>query len=239
MRILIPQLAWHYDHESTTSIDFHPYRNLLAVSATDSTGQNTYLRIWEIVLDKLRNVDSFESKLNEQESAAREKKPPQEMEDLFQRIFSVYCEISTGHMKTINCVRFSPNGLHMATCADDAKVIIWVEKWKPKAFGSKEYVSSWAEMKILTGHGNEVYDLKWFSDGSHIATSSLDFSVIIWNFEKGEMVQKLTGHTNYVKGVAVDPCGGRHVLSLSTDRSVRIYKVPKVGSSYSCKSVSG
>jgi hypothetical protein len=37
MKVEIPELAWHFDLESTTSIDFHPdgEKSLLAVAGSD------------------------------------------------------------------------------------------------------------------------------------------------------------------------------------------------------------
>jgi len=73
------------------------------------------------------------------------------------------------------------------------------------------------------GHAKEVYDLRWSSDSAFIFSASLDFSIIIWSAEKGIFLQRLEGHNNYVKGVAVDPLGS-YVISQSTDRSVRVFK---------------
>lgn len=58
MRVITPEIAWHYDHESTTTIDFHPHRNLLVVGGSDSTGQNIYLRVWRVGCLHLRGVQS-------------------------------------------------------------------------------------------------------------------------------------------------------------------------------------
>ena len=97
-------------------------------------------------------------------------------------------------------------------------------------------VDGWTEHKILTGHGKEVYDLRWSSDEKNIVSSSLDFSVILWDAESGQLKQKLEGHTNYVKGVTIDPLN-THVVSLSTDRSLRIYKTLANSNHMVCKNV--
>lgn len=94
---------------------------------------------------------------------------------------------------------------------------------RPKSFNIPELEESWAESKVLTGHGKEVYDLSWSSDEKTVVTASLDHSLIVWEATTGKLIQKLDGHNNYVKGVALDPLGG-HVVSVSNDRSIRIYK---------------
>lgn len=34
-------------------------------------------------------------------------------------------DLSGGHSKTVNCVRFAPNGQYLASGSDDQLVIIW------------------------------------------------------------------------------------------------------------------
>lgn len=221
MKIFTPELAWHYELESTSSIDFHPKSQLLAVAGSDSTGQNIYLRVWEICCEKLKSMKENQEFKNDQ---------------VIQDIFKLVSEISSGHQKTINCVRFSPSGINICTGADDSKVIVWAKRMRPKEFGSLEEIEGWAESRVLTGHGGEVYDVRWFSDEKMIVSASLDYSLIIWDAENGNMKQKLEGHSNYVKGIAIDPLG-THIMSQSTDRSIRIYKKAQNSNTFICKSV--
>jgi WD40 repeat protein len=108
--------------------------------------------------------------------------------------------LTTGHIKTVNCVRFSKNGLNIATASDDAKIVLWKEKMKPVDFTSKEMEKNWGEYRVLTGHGKEIFDLKWSNCGRYIFSCSLDYSVIVWDTVTGELKQKLQGHKSYVKG---------------------------------------
>ena len=157
-------------------------------------------------------------------------------EDFIKSIFIMKCQIETGHTATINCVRFNPTGKWLATGSDDAKVIIWEQKFRPKEFGSTETVFSWAEKFNLLGHSKEVYDVKWSLDSQWIFSASLDHSVIVWSSDKGKFIQRLEGHVGYVKGLCIDPLG-YFVVSQSTDRSVRVYKTNKGSKNpnYSCR----
>ena len=177
MKVETPEIAWHFDIDTTTSVDFHPFNPLIAVAGSDSTGMNVFLRIWEINVNLLRQS------------------PPLERGnfDQLSRIFSLKSQIDTGHLQTVNCVRFSPNGRYLATGADDTKIIIWEQRYRPKEFGSSVQILTWAELKILMGHGKEVYDIKWSQDSKWIYSASLDFSVIIWSAEKGILINKKFG----------------------------------------------
>ena len=222
MKIETPQIAWHYEIENITCVDFHPQLGLLAVGGSDSTGQNIYLRIWNIDL-----------KMLEEKSGTADIKK----ETVLEPIFKLECQLDRGHSSTINSVNFSPCGLFIATGGDDNRVVIWTEKIRPKEFGSSEMIKAWADLRELTGHSKEVYDVRWFSDSKLLVSASLDFRAVIWDTENGSILQILDGHTNYVKGCCVDPTG-MHIMTQSTDRTIKIFKSLKQKKhQFICKSV--
>lgn len=224
MKFDTPQLAWHSDVENTTCIDFHPYEPLFAVGGSDSTGGNVFLRLWKIKLDLL-----------EQKAGTPELKKDNV---LVESIFGLETELNRGHSATINSCHFSPCGLFLATGGDDNRVIIWTEKIKPKEFESSELAKVWSDHRELFGHSKEVYDVRWFADCKHIVSASLDFRAIIWDIESGSIVQTIDGHhSNYIKGCSIDPTG-QHLLTLSTDRTVKIFKsVKQKKTQFICKHV--
>ena len=211
MKIETPQIAWNYDVENTTCIAFHPTLPLLAVGGSDSTGHSVYLRIWNL------DIKTLEEKTGT---------PELKKEAVLESIFRIESELQRGHSATVNAVAFSPCGLFLASGGDDNRVVLWTEKFKPKEFGSSEMTKAWADQRELSGHSKEVYDVRWFSDCKHLVSASLDFRAIVWDIETGSIIQTLDGHTNYVKGCAIDPIG-LHVLTQSTDRTIKIFKAVK------------
>ena len=141
----------------------------MAVCGSDSTGASVFLRVWQINIALLGRSIPLERGNNE----------------FLNKIFKMMSQVDTGHLLTVNCVRFSPNGKYLATGSDDTKIIIWEQRYRPKEFGSNEMALSWAETKVLMGHAKEVYDLRWSSDSVNIFSASLDFSIIVWSAEKG------------------------------------------------------
>lgn len=53
-------------------------------------------------------------------------------------------DLQGGHSNSVNCVRFAPNGQHLASAGDDHLVIIWSIKMTPKKFGEREEAPQWA-----------------------------------------------------------------------------------------------
>ena len=202
MRFTTPQMAWNYDIESINSIDFHPHRSEFVVCGSDSSGENIYMRFWNI---KKKNIFRSSHKENFAE---------------------VKSEINMGHTKAINICRFSPSGKFLATGSDDHKIILWKEKIRPKFFGSTENIISWGESNILIAHTKEIYHLEWFKDEKYLLSGSHDYTVIVWDVSRSRIHQRFDGANSYVKAVCVDPLG-KYFCAQSCDRMLRIYQKNK------------
>jgi chromatin assembly factor 1 subunit B len=132
-------------------------------------------------------------------------------------------DISGAHNATVNIVRFSPNGMYLASGGDDSAIVIWVQKSRPVEFGSTLEKVTWSNHKILRGHLSDIYDISWSPDSRYLISGSVDNSAIIFNMEKGKGIQKMCDHSHFVQGVSWDP-RNKYVTTQSSDKSVRIYK---------------
>lgn len=132
-------------------------------------------------------------------------------------------DISGAHTATVNVVRFSPNGMFLASGGDDSAIVIWVQKSRPVEFGSTIEKVTWSNHKILRGHLSDIYDLSWSPDSKFLISGSVDNSAIIWNVDKAKGVQKLTDHSHFVQGVSWDP-RNKYIVTQSSDKSARVYK---------------
>jgi basic membrane protein A and related proteins len=61
------------------------------------------------------------------------------------------------------------------------------------------------EEKVLFGHTDWVYSVGFSPDGKWIATSSKDWTIIIWDADTGQEISSLLGHNGSVRDVAFDP----------------------------------
>ncbi|ETI39229.1 hypothetical protein F441_14986 [Phytophthora nicotianae CJ01A1] len=137
----------------------------------------------------------------------------------------------SGHDRSINCVRFSPNGAYLASASDDTSIILWS---KPKTAGDDwrwDHISSLSDVgrTILSlGHKGDITDLSWSPDSAFLASSSVDNRCVIWNVEKGDVAERRKDHTQYVQGVAWDPLN-EFIVTEGNDRTCRVYSLSGFG----------
>ncbi|XP_014782646.1 chromatin assembly factor 1 subunit B [Octopus bimaculoides] len=137
------------------------------------------------------------------------------------------------HTKSVNVVRFSPDGELMASGGDDAFVIIWKmgdtlsanvgNIFQEEEEDNKE---TWLLHKVLRGHLEDIYDLCWSADSRFIVSGSVDNSAIIWDVTKDQKVCIFKEHKSFVQGVSWDPLN-EFIATMSTDRSCRVFSVAK------------
>ncbi len=132
------------------------------------------------------------------------------------------------HFAPVNCARFSRSGRFLATGADDNLACLYElhAGAGQTGFGSSDgpNLENWKHAASLRGHSNNIVDLAWAPGDAHLATCSLDNTIIIWNPATAQKVATLEGHESYVKGVAWDPVG-KYLASQSDDKSLRIWRV--------------
>ncbi|KAK2188752.1 hypothetical protein NP493_123g03032 [Ridgeia piscesae] len=134
------------------------------------------------------------------------------------------------HTRTVNVVRFSPNGEVLASGGDDSVVMLWRQNVTSGAPGSlfteeeEENKESWSVFKILRSHLEDVYDIAWSSDGTQLISGSVDNSAILWDIKKGCKLHMFTEHKSFVQGVAFDPQGA-YVATMSSDRCCRVFSL--------------
>ncbi|KAL7743061.1 hypothetical protein ACLKA6_005804 [Drosophila palustris] len=132
------------------------------------------------------------------------------------------------HEACVNCVRWSQNGLLLASGSDDKLIMIWRKaQGQSGVFGTggmQENHESWKCIHTLRGHDGDVLDLAWSPNDLYLASCSIDNTIIVWN-GRGlpAQLQTLKGHTGLVKGVAWDPVG-KFLASQSDDRSIKIWR---------------
>ncbi|EZA49221.1 WD repeat, SAM and U-box domain-containing protein [Ooceraea biroi] len=161
------------------------------------------------------------------------------------------CRVMEKHSSALTCVRFSSNGLYIASSGLDKTAVIWE-------------TSSGKVMTIISGHNRYIACCAFSRDGSLLATGSNDKSVIVWDLtgnlsidselsrnvgtrwfvndsEKGTMheqdvmrnaetyanevrlIQRLEEHNGAVNSVAFH--GNNLLSSASGDKLVRIWSV--------------
>uniref|UniRef100_A0A3P9J0L2 Protein HIRA n=1 Tax=Oryzias latipes TaxID=8090 RepID=A0A3P9J0L2_ORYLA len=134
------------------------------------------------------------------------------------------------HLACVNCVRWSNNGLYLASGGDDKLVMVWKRAaliGPSTVFGSSTKlanVEQWRCVTILRNHTGDVMDVAWSPHDVWLASCSVDNTIVIWNARKfPEMVTCLRGHTGLVKGLTWDPVG-KYIASQADDHSLKVWR---------------
>lgn len=133
------------------------------------------------------------------------------------------------HEKAVNIVRFSTSGEFLASAGDDAIVVISKLSEVEESFfldEEKENIETWAAVKYLRGHLEDVNDLQWSADDSLIITGAVDRTAILWDVEKGQSLKIFNEAKHFVNGVTIDPLS-HYAITMSSDRAMRVYNIRK------------
>uniref|UniRef100_A0A7N6BF73 Protein HIRA n=1 Tax=Anabas testudineus TaxID=64144 RepID=A0A7N6BF73_ANATE len=146
-----------------------------------------------------------------------------------ENIPKMLCQMDN-HLACVNCVRWSNNGLYLASGGDDKLVMVWKRAafiGPSTVFGSSSKlanVEQWRCVTILRNHTGDVMDVAWSPHDIWLASCSVDNTIVIWNARKfPEMVTCLRGHTGLVKGLTWDPVG-KYIASQADDHSLKVWR---------------
>uniref|UniRef100_A0A8C1BJT8 Protein HIRA n=1 Tax=Cyprinus carpio carpio TaxID=630221 RepID=A0A8C1BJT8_CYPCA len=146
-----------------------------------------------------------------------------------ENIPKLLCQMDN-HLACVNCVRWSNNGLYLASGGDDKLVMVWKRAafiGPSTVFGSSSKlanVEQWRCVMILRNHTGDVMDVAWSPHDVWLASCSVDNTIAIWNARKfPEIVMTLKGHTGLVKGLTWDPVG-KYIASQADDHSLKVWR---------------
>ncbi|MEM7205911.1 MAG: WD40 repeat domain-containing protein [Planctomycetota bacterium] len=113
------------------------------------------------------------------------------------------------HTQTVECLAFSADSTRLATRATHGELLIW------------SVADPNAPPRALPGDYH-VKEMAWGRDG-RLLLAGMDGVLRVYDPEQGAELVGLTGHTDYIHSVAVDPQGLR-VVTGSGDTTVRIWE---------------
>lgn len=131
-----------------------------------------------------------------------------------------------GHKNAVLDVAFNPfNDFLVASCSEDG----YAKIWQIPDGGLKEGMSADDAVQTLAGHKRKVGNLAWHPTANNIlATSSADYSVKIWDVEKGEAALSLDAkHTDLIQSCAWSFDGGM-LATTCKDKKLRTFD-PRTG----------
>ncbi|MBE7471069.1 MAG: WD40 repeat domain-containing protein [Anaerolineales bacterium] len=104
--------------------------------------------------------------------------------------------LTAGHHGPVNDVAFSPEGNRLATVGDDGTVRLW-------------NTTSGGQLLVLSpATGLPFYSVAFSPAGDRLAAASFDQTAKIWDASTGQELLTLTGHKDWVVGIAFGPAEG-------------------------------
>ena len=254
MKVETPQLLWNQAQDDDKGRNAPLYSiDLLSTSNTQSNilataGNTPMIHLWNVAFGT-NATHSSTSKDKEQDSSTGM---------IFQKSSSnnnntnnnieYKCSL-TRHESSVNGVRFSPDGLHLATASDAGTIIIWsIPPHKRGGGHGKHYWSavtheSELSVKIVSTHCDGICDLSWSRDSKRFTVGTIDQAVLVYEDKHYSSNHNITTSTSdvlqhesdwavvyrntldhsggFVQGVAYDPLNV-YVASLGSDRTLRI-----------------
>ncbi|KAM0022415.1 putative transcription factor WD40-like family [Helianthus debilis subsp. tardiflorus] len=138
----------------------------------------------------------------------------------------------SGHKDQVNCVKWDPSCMLLASCSDDTTAKIWrMEQHMPvhdfKDHDKEVYTIAWSPTGLATDNPNKKLLL---------ASASLDSTVKLWDVSSGGLFGSLNGHREAVYCLAFSP-NGEYLATGSEDRLMNIWSVKDgmIVKTYFCK----
>ncbi len=115
-------------------------------------------------------------------------------------------EAVSGHVDAVTAVALTPDESRVVTASADTTLRVWNR--------------STGEQVVIRGHEEQVRAVA--ATYTLVVSGSEDRTVRMWNLVTGEPLATLTGHANWVQGLAVTADGSR-IASASEDGTVRLW----------------
>eukprot|EP00879_Flechtneria_rotunda_P030193 GHRR01032794.1.p1 GENE.GHRR01032794.1~~GHRR01032794.1.p1 ORF type:complete len:226 (+),score=42.48 GHRR01032794.1:270-947(+) len=184
MIVDIPGWVCHGHADGISAIDIHPTGRRLV-----TCGTLPQIKMWNL----LPILDS---------AAERDPNVP--------KLLAVLSE----HQGSVLVVRFSNSGQLLASGGNDNTVLVYKLSSAPATakLGSKWVnLENWKTVGSIRGHALDVTGLSWSPSDTHLATCSMDGSILIHAVSpegQGSLVHSIRQqHHGWVKAVAFDPVG--------------------------------
>ncbi|ODM86934.1 WD repeat-containing protein 5 [Orchesella cincta] len=120
--------------------------------------------------------------------------------------FAFSQRVDSEHNEYISCVKFSPNGLYLASASLDHQIRLWE-------------TAGFKFNKVLIGHKMGLSEVAWSSDSRILVSASDDKTVKLWHVDSydgvirlwyaknGQCARVFEGHKDVVTSVRFDPTG--------------------------------
>lgn len=117
-----------------------------------------------------------------------------------------YCE----HLKSINCIRWSPDGIYFASCSNDHKIKLYDIRCNKS-------------IQHIDAHINAVTSISFHPSKQYIVSCSLDSTIKIWDLFNNTLLYTLYGHEGPIYSLSFNRTG-EFICSGGTDADLYLWR---------------
>jgi WD40 repeat protein len=144
------------------------------------------------------------------------------------------------HQSGIRSMVILPNN-HLVTGSYDKTIKIWnspADILNQSTVTQKSVKNTYSPLKTLSGHTSCVIALRYIPNGNLLASGSADYTIKMWDVDKGEVIKNFTGHMNDILCFSASS-NGTTLISGSADRTIKLWSLGKKYSSACLKTLTG
>lgn len=115
------------------------------------------------------------------------------------------------HNSCCQSVQWNSEGTKLASCGDDARVVVWDIETKK-------------EFKILIGHEQTIYYIEWNEDGDKIYSAGKDGKVLVWDVVNERVLLDINPHYYEIWALSLSP-NEEFLAIVGKDKSLTVFDV--------------
>jgi WD40 repeat protein len=210
---LLFTLAGH--DQAVTSVGFSPDQGHLATGSTDRT-----VGIWDTATGQLLHKLTGHADEVTQVAYTPDGKyllscSRDRTIRMIDRNTQEVCAILDKLPEAVLTMAISPRGRSLA-CVCGKQILLWDLRLGPQALMSS------SPRLVLKGHANDVIDLSFSPDESRLATTSVDWTIRLWDTETGNSVLTMSDFGESVLSVGFSPDG--RLLAGGQNENIRLWE---------------
>ena len=128
------------------------------------------------------------------------------------------------HSTAIYCLRWSPNGMYVASCSHDGIIKIYNSSLMSH---NKTLISH--DLKLMSHNStfkpmpqSQILTISWSPDSKYLVSGSLNSAIIIWDILQKKYKTILSAHDGFIFSTAWSK-DGKKIISASSDRTINVY----------------
>ncbi|EDO07061.1 WD domain G-beta repeat family protein [Babesia bovis T2Bo] len=235
--VFLPQILWHSKDnkqcDRVYSLDFQPQ---LPTQNTGSTsifklatgGADEFVHIWQVSIhDNAPQYATHSDKsiLAPENLRAANTTINKGIKDVQPFNVRILARL-VGHIGEVNAVRWSPNGIILASGGEDRCVFLWAKSNASAGVddAGQQYEENYTRFQYYR-LSHVINSICWCPDGRLLAVTTEDGHVsLIDTFVEGNgRIRHFEGHTSFAQGVAICP-QNIMIASMGQDQTLRIWK---------------